>query len=39
MNEFEKWDDAFREQRLDVFNNDSEGLLWLKVRAICRGRQ
>ena len=39
MNGFEKWDIAFREQKLDVFNNNIEGLLWLKVRAICRGRQ
>lgn len=39
MNEFEKWDIAFRDQKLDVFNNNREGLLWLKVRAICRGRQ
>lgn len=39
MNTFEILDSAFREQRLDVFNNNREGLLWLKVRAICRGRQ
>lgn len=39
MNEFEKWDIAFREQKLNAFNNNSTGLLWLKVRAICRGRQ
>lgn len=39
MSGFEKWDIAFREQKLDVFNNNIEGLLWLKVRAICRGRQ
>lgn len=39
MNEFEKWDIAFREQKLDVFNNNRTGLLWLKVRAICRSRQ
>ena len=39
MNEFEKWDITFREQKLDVFNNNRIGLLWLKVRAICRGRQ
>lgn len=39
MNEFEKWDIDFREQKLDSFNNNPEGLLWLKVRAICRGKQ
>lgn len=39
MSEFEKWDRAFRDQKLDIFNNNKEGLLWLKVRAICRGRQ
>ena len=39
MNEFEKWDIAFREQKLDAFNNNKAGLLWLKVRAICRSRQ
>lgn len=39
MNGFEKWDIAFRDQNLDVFNNNTEGLLWLKVRAICRGKQ
>lgn len=39
MNKFDKWDIAFRDQKLDVFNNNPDGLLWLKVRAICRGRQ
>lgn len=39
MNKFDKWDIAFRDQKLDIFNNNAEGLLWLKVRAICRGRQ
>lgn len=39
MKEFEKWDIAFRDQKMDLFNNNREGLLWLKVRAICRGRQ
>ena len=39
MTEFEKWDAAFRDQNLNIFNNNPEGILWLKVRAICRGRQ
>lgn len=39
MAEFEKWDKEFREQNLNVFNNNNCGLLWLKVRAICRGKQ
>ncbi len=39
MNEFEKWDIAFRDKKLNLFNNNAEGILWLKVRAICRGRQ
>ena len=39
MSEFEKWDIAFREQKLDVFNYNRTGILWLKVRAICRSRQ
>ena len=39
MNEFEIWDKEFRDQNLSVFNNNVNGLLWLKVRAICRGKQ
>lgn len=39
MDAFDKWDNAFRDQKLDLFNNNREGLLWLKVRAICRGKQ
>ena len=39
MNNFEKWDKEFRAQNLYSFNDDSNGLLWLKVRAICRGKQ
>ena len=39
MNGFEKWDKEFREQNLSAFNNNVSGLLWLKVRAICRGKQ
>ncbi|MBP3298619.1 MAG: hypothetical protein J6L73_02935 [Muribaculaceae bacterium] len=39
MNEFEKWDIEFRSQNLSAFNNNHNGLLWLKVRALCRGKQ
>lgn len=39
MKNFEKWDKAFRSQNLYIFNNDRNALLWLKVRAICRGKQ
>ncbi len=39
MTKFEKWDKEFREQNLGAFNNNISGLLWLKVRAICRGKQ
>lgn len=39
MTEFEKWDVRFRSQDLFPFNNDPNGLLWLKVRAISRSKQ
>lgn len=39
MNNFEKWDIAFRKQNLYEFNNNPNGLLWLKVRAVCRSSQ
>lgn len=39
MTNFEKWDLEFRNQNLFAFNNDSNALLWLKVRAVCRGKQ
>lgn len=39
MTEFEKWDKEFRNQNLSAFNNNITGLLWLKVRAVCRGKQ
>lgn len=39
MTNFEKWDKEFRAQNLFAFNNDDNGLLWLKVRAVCRGKQ
>ncbi|MCD8310437.1 MAG: hypothetical protein LUB83_04400 [Prevotellaceae bacterium] len=39
MKQFEKWDKAFRDQDLYAFNHNAKGLLWLKVRAICRCKQ
>lgn len=39
MTNFEKWDKEFRAQNLNAFNHDENGLLWLKVRAVCRGKQ
>lgn len=39
MTNFERWDKAFRAQNLYVFNHNENGLLWLKVRAVCRGKQ
>lgn len=39
MNNFEKWDKEFRNQNLFAFNNNPNALLWLKVRAVCRGKQ
>lgn len=39
MASFEQWDKEFREQHFDAFNCNAEGLLWLKVRAVCRGKQ
>lgn len=39
MSNFEKWDNEFRAQHLFAFNNDANALLWLKVRAVCRGKQ
>lgn len=39
MTNFEKWDAKFRSQNLSAFNNNKNGILWLKVRAICRGKQ
>lgn len=39
MTEFEKWDHEFRNQNLNAFNGNFYGLLWLKVRAICRSKQ
>lgn len=39
MSNFEKWDKEFRAQNLYAFNNNANALLWLKVRAACRGKQ
>ena len=39
MSNFEKWDNEFRAQNLYAFNNNVNALLWLKVRAVCRGKQ
>lgn len=39
MSNFEKWDKEFRVQNLYAFNHNENGLLWLKVRAVCRGKQ
>ena len=39
MKNFKKWDREFRKQNLYTFNNNFNGLLWLKVRAVCRGKQ
>lgn len=39
MTNFEKWDNEFRNQNLYSFNQDFNGLLWLKVRAVCRSKQ
>ena len=39
MNNFDKWDKLFREQNLFPFNQNNNGILWLKVRAICRSKQ
>jgi len=39
MTNFERWSIAFSKQEMYRFNNDANGLLWLKTRAICRGKQ
>jgi len=39
MTNFEKWDNEFRTQNLYSFNQDYNGLLWLKIRAVCRSKQ
>ncbi len=39
MTNFEKWDKEFRSQNLFAFNSNENALMWLKVRAVCRGKQ
>lgn len=39
MTTFEKWDQEFRSNNLYAFNYNEEALLYLKVRAVCRGKQ
>lgn len=39
MSSFNVWDQAFRQQNLYVFNNNSTGILWLKVKALSRSKQ
>lgn len=39
MDNFDKWDSLFRAQDLFPFNQNKNGILWLKVRAICRSKQ
>lgn len=39
MTNFSRWDKEFRAQNLYAFNFDANALLWLKVRAVCRGKQ
>lgn len=39
MTNFDKWDKEFRAQNMFSFNDDENGLLWLKTRAVCRGKQ
>ena len=36
MDNFQKWDREFRSKNLSAFNNNENGLLWLKVKAISR---
>ena len=39
MTNFSKWDKEFRSQNLYAFNKSPNGVLWLKVRALCRCKQ
>lgn len=39
MTNFEKWDKEFSIHNLYAFNNNENALLYLKVRAVCRGKQ
>ena len=38
MTNFGKWDKAFQSNNLSAFNHNEKALLYLKVRAICRGK-
>lgn len=38
MTNFEKWNNAFQLNNLSAFNHNEKALLYLKVRAICRGK-
>ena len=38
MTNYDKWDKEFRTQNLFAFNDNQNALLWLKTRAICRGK-
>ena len=38
MTNFEKWNNAFQSNNLSAFNHNEKALLYLKVRAICRGK-
>lgn len=38
MDGFEKWDKEYRSQNMYAFNFDPAGLLWLKVKAVCRSK-
>lgn len=38
MTNFEKWDKAFQSNNLSAFNHNEKALLYLKVRAIRRGK-
>lgn len=39
MTDFDKWDKEYRRQNMSVINNNPQGLLWLKVRAVSRSKQ
>lgn len=39
MTNFEMWDKEFHAHNLFAFNNNENALLYLKVRAVCRGKQ
>lgn len=39
MTNFDLWNKDFREQNMFPFNNNKNGLMWLKTRAVCRKKQ